>query len=154
MPLYNVYLYREVRLCFYDIEADTAEAAAVLVRDKYTDDADDIEGCTGQEFSAEIVAAGDPADNHTVTLRFEPDELPNIPWHLLTPGRQFGRVFAGLLKACIEVRDTLAARQDPDEQDTHLIATVNAPIAQVEAIGHVDPPVTDLSQLLTERSSS
>ena len=43
MTTYIVHLYREMRLTFEPVEADTPEAAAAIARDRLTEDADDIE---------------------------------------------------------------------------------------------------------------
>ena len=50
MNHYIVHLYREMRLTFADIEADTPEAAAAFARDKATGDADDIETAMARIF--------------------------------------------------------------------------------------------------------
>ena len=42
MTIYNVHLYREMRLTFEAIEADTPDAATAIARDKPSSDADDI----------------------------------------------------------------------------------------------------------------
>src|SRR5262245_50695858 len=49
---YNVHIYREMRLVFGGIEADTHEAAASIARDKPTEHADDIADCDGDTFYA------------------------------------------------------------------------------------------------------
>ena len=45
--IYNVHIYREMRLKFDGIEATTPEAAAEIARDKPTDQADEIDDCEG-----------------------------------------------------------------------------------------------------------
>jgi hypothetical protein len=40
MTIFNVHIYREMRLVFSGIEADTHEAAAAVARDRATDDAE------------------------------------------------------------------------------------------------------------------
>src|SRR5262249_35138852 len=59
VTLYNVHLYREMRLKFERIEADTPEAAAAIARDKLTTDADNIDDCEGETFSALVDVIGD-----------------------------------------------------------------------------------------------
>ncbi len=54
-----MHIYREMRLIFADIEADTPEAAAAIARDKPTGDADDIEDCEGEKLTALVDVAGD-----------------------------------------------------------------------------------------------
>ena len=59
MTKYIVHLYREMRLSYADIEADTPEAAAAIARDQPTGDADDIEDCEGENLAALVDMAGD-----------------------------------------------------------------------------------------------
>ena len=59
MTLYNVHIYREMKLRFDGIEALTPEAAANIARDGLTEDADDIEPCDGETFAALVDVAGD-----------------------------------------------------------------------------------------------
>lgn len=59
MTIYNVHIIREMRLKFEGIEADTPEAAAVIARDKPTSEADDINDCEGESFSAVVDVEGD-----------------------------------------------------------------------------------------------
>ena len=71
MTQYIVHLYREMRLTFADIEADTPEAAAAFARDKATSEADDLEDCEGENLSALVDLAGDEEYRHSVTIDFE-----------------------------------------------------------------------------------
>jgi hypothetical protein len=75
MTHYIVHLYREMRLSFADIEADTPEAAAALAREKPTGEADDIEDCNGEESSALVDLAGDEDYRHSVTIDFEGERI-------------------------------------------------------------------------------
>lgn len=71
MPKFNVHLYREMKLWFPGIEADTTEAAAAIAREKPTADADDIEDCNGEDLAALIDVAGDEDYSQSVTIDFE-----------------------------------------------------------------------------------
>lgn len=71
MTKYNVHLYREMRLLFQGIEADTPDAAAALAREKPTRDADDIEDCNGEDLGALIDVAGDADYEQSVTIDFD-----------------------------------------------------------------------------------
>jgi hypothetical protein len=71
MTTYIVHIYREMRLSFTDIEADTPAAAAVIARGKPTGDADDIDDCDGEDLSALVDLAGDEEYEHSVTIDFE-----------------------------------------------------------------------------------
>src|SRR5262249_55576332 len=71
MTIYNVHIYREMRITFGGIEADTPEAAAEIARGKPTGHADDIEDCDGQDLGALVDVAGDEDYEHSVTIDFE-----------------------------------------------------------------------------------
>ena len=70
MPKFNVHLYREMKLLFSGVEADTPEAAAAIAREKPTADADDIEDCNGEDLAALIDVAGDDY-SQSLTIDFE-----------------------------------------------------------------------------------
>jgi hypothetical protein len=75
MTLYNVHLYREMRLFYPGIEAATPEEAAAIAADKPTGDAAYTEDCDGENLAALIDVAGDEQFEHSVTLDFEPERL-------------------------------------------------------------------------------
>ena len=59
MPDFTVHLYREMRLQFNSVTADTAQQAAEIASGKATSEADGIEDCEGRDFSALVDAPGD-----------------------------------------------------------------------------------------------
>jgi hypothetical protein len=69
--LYNVHLYREMRLLFERIEAGTPEEAAGIARDRATADADDIDDCDGETFAALVDVVGDRDYEHSQCIDFE-----------------------------------------------------------------------------------
>jgi hypothetical protein len=71
MATYNVHIYREMRLVFGGIEADTPEAAAAIARDKPDDDADSINECNGDTLGALVDEAGDEEYERSVMIDFE-----------------------------------------------------------------------------------
>ncbi|MHC5538738.1 hypothetical protein ACYOEI_10990 [Singulisphaera rosea] len=75
MTLYHVHLYREMRLTFEGIEAETAQAAAAIAHDKPTDEAVAIEDCDGENLAAEITPAGDEMPDQPVTIDFAAERL-------------------------------------------------------------------------------
>jgi hypothetical protein len=77
MTKFIVHLYREMRLSYTDIEADTPEAAAAIAAGKPTDDADTIEDCEGQNLAALVDTAGDDDYSQSVTIDFEPERIRN-----------------------------------------------------------------------------
>jgi hypothetical protein len=75
--LYHVHIYREMRLYFPGIEADSPEHAARIAREKPTHDAEYTEDCDGQNLSALVDVAGDSVFEHSVTIDFGSD--PALP---------------------------------------------------------------------------
>jgi len=73
MTIYNVHIYREMRLVFGGIEAGSPEAAAAIARDKLTSDADSIDDCDGETFAALVDVAGDEEYEQSRTIDFEPE---------------------------------------------------------------------------------
>ena len=71
MKTYNVHLFREMRLTYPGIEAESPEAAASIARGKSADEADAIEDCDGEDFAALVDVAGDEDFRHSVTIDFE-----------------------------------------------------------------------------------
>ena len=73
MTTYNIHIYREIRLVFSGIEADTLEAAAAIARDKPTEHADDIADCDGETFYACVDVQGDEEYLQSRWIDFEPE---------------------------------------------------------------------------------
>jgi len=68
--IYNVHIYREMRLMFDGIEARTPEAAAEIARDKPTGEADEIDDCDGVTLAALVDEAGDDDYERSATIDF------------------------------------------------------------------------------------
>ena len=83
MTIYNVHIYREMRLHYPGITADTPEQAARVAADRPTPDAETIEDCDGDNLAALIDVAGDDEFTRSVTLDFEPERLRKIAPELL-----------------------------------------------------------------------
>lgn len=83
MTLYNVHLYREMRLHFPGITADTPEQAARFAADKPTAEAEYTEDCEGDNLAALIDVAGDDEFTQSVTIDFEPERLRKAAPELL-----------------------------------------------------------------------
>jgi hypothetical protein len=83
MTKYDVHIYREIKLRFDGIEADSMEAAADKARQAATADADDIDECDGQTFCALVDVAGDEQYHHSRFIDFEPQRLLDAAPHLL-----------------------------------------------------------------------
>ena len=87
MTTYNVHIYREMRLVYESITADTPEAAAAIARDKPTDDAVEIDDCEGETFSALVDVAGDEEYEHSRLIDFEEERLRKAARPLLAACR-------------------------------------------------------------------
>ena len=83
MTIYNVQLYREMRLRFGGIEADSPEAAAEAARRLTLRDADDLDECDGADFAALVDVAGDEGFHRSVTVEFEGEGLRKAAPELL-----------------------------------------------------------------------
>jgi hypothetical protein len=75
MTLYNVHIYREMRLYFPGIEATTPEEAAAIAGDKPTGDAGYAEDCDSENLAALIDLVGDEEFKKSVTIDFEAERL-------------------------------------------------------------------------------
>jgi hypothetical protein len=78
MTLYNVHIYREMKLRFDRIEAESPEAAANIARYELTEDADDIEPCDGDTFSALVDVADDEDFTQSQIIDFIHPEKPIV----------------------------------------------------------------------------
>ena len=75
MPKYNVHLYREMRLYYPGIEAESPAQAAAIVARKETHDAEEIESCEGENLGALVDLVGDHEFERSVIIDFEPERL-------------------------------------------------------------------------------
>ncbi len=75
MTIFNVHIYREMKLRFDRIEAETPEAAAAIARDKLTSDADSIDDCDGETFAALVDVQGDEDFGQSRIVDFEGERL-------------------------------------------------------------------------------
>lgn len=73
MTTYIVHIYREMRLSYTGIEADTPEAAAAIASGKPTDAADNIDDCEGENLAALVDVAGDEEYEQSRLIDFEPE---------------------------------------------------------------------------------
>ena len=70
MPIYNVHLYRELRLYYPGIEAETPEAAANTAWGNSTESAATIEDCDGANIAALVDLQGDDDFLHSEIIDF------------------------------------------------------------------------------------
>jgi hypothetical protein len=83
MTLYNVHIYREMRLKFDGIEAPTPEEAAQAAGELSLKVADDFDECDGETFTALMDVIGDENYQHSVTIDFEPERRRKATAQLL-----------------------------------------------------------------------
>jgi hypothetical protein len=84
MPTYNVHIYREMRLVYGGLEADSREAAAAIAHDKPTDQADSIDDCDGETIAALVDVAGDEQYAQSRIIDFEPERQRRAARNLLS----------------------------------------------------------------------
>ena len=83
MTLYNVHIYREMRLFFPTVQARTPEEAAVKARDFGTADADEITSCDGETLAALVDVVGDDQYEQSVMIDFETERFRKAAPELL-----------------------------------------------------------------------
>jgi hypothetical protein len=83
MTIYNVHVYREMRIKFDGIEAPTPEAAAAIAAGKPTDEAADIADCEGENLAALVDVVGDEEYEQSRAIDFEPERLRKAASRLL-----------------------------------------------------------------------
>jgi hypothetical protein len=134
---YNVSVFRELRLAFGGIEADSPEAAAAIARDKPTDQADSIDDeCDGENLAALVDVAGDEEHRQTRAIDFEPE-------------RQ--RKAAPRLRSALEFAlEFLTANDDGEDDVRSRIAAAEAALADADAAGIAPaaPPATKTYSVL------
>lgn len=72
---FNVHIYREMRLRFDGIEADSPEQAAEKARDMHFDDAQDWSDCEGDTLAALVDVVGDEDYSKSIVIDFEPGRM-------------------------------------------------------------------------------
>jgi hypothetical protein len=114
MTLYNVHLYREVRLFFQGIEANTAEEAAAKAAHLDTADADFIASCNRANLAAHVALAGEDFST-AVSIHFE---------------RSLRQASPDLLAALQYALEYLKANDDGEDDIAARIAAAEAAIAK------------------------
>jgi hypothetical protein len=83
MSLYNVHIFREMRLYFPGIEAENPQAAAAIASKRESGEAEDIEDCDGEDFGALVDIVGDEDFANSQLIDFEPKRLTDVAQRLL-----------------------------------------------------------------------
>jgi hypothetical protein len=107
MTKFNVHLYREMRLYFPGIEADSHEAAAEIVSRKPTGDADDIVDCEGENLAALVDVQDDEEYEHSRVIDFEAERQ-----------RQAAPKLLAALKAVAELRRKWRSQDEAETIDS------------------------------------
>ena len=90
MTVYNVHLYREMRLLFLDIEAESPEEAAEACRELPDEAAcGPAEPCQGEAFAALVDVQGDSDYVQSVTIDFEAERIRKAAPKLLATLEHF-----------------------------------------------------------------
>jgi hypothetical protein len=133
MTQYIVHIYREMRLTFADIEANTPEAAAALARDKTTDQSDNIEDCNGDDLSALVDVAGDEDYSQSVTVDFE--------------GERHRKAAAKLLVALQMASNYMSDDLDEgDATEMRVFGVIRTAISEAEALGVSPLPTSEAAE--------
>ena len=151
MTTYNVHIYREMRITFGSIEADTPDAAAAMAHTKPTGDADDIDDCDGEDFAALVDVAGDEEYEQSRVIDFEPERHRKLAPKLLAS-------LEAILPYAENEAYSLEKHKDSPEAETEAdraweaIDSARAAIAEAKAAGITPAPAElDIHALLASR---
>jgi CTP:molybdopterin cytidylyltransferase MocA len=129
MTTYNAHIYREMRLVFAGIEADTAEIAAAIARDKPTGDADEIDDCDGESFSALVDEVGDEQYERSVMIDFESERQ-----------RKSARKLLAALESLADQADEDCPAEHRSRHFRDALEEARAAMAEAKAAGIVSGP--------------
>lgn len=142
MTLYNVHIYREMRLRFDGIEAESPDAAADEARGRPLSEADDFDECDGEDFAALVDVAGDEDFTRSVTVEFEGERSRKAVRMLLSACRMVvdrwerGDV-AEAARACAEAVSEAAPVTSPPEPAPSLVEALEY-VRAVLHLRHID----------------
>jgi hypothetical protein len=122
MTIFNVHIYREMRIVFEDIEADSHEAAAAIARDRPTSDAIDDIDCEGESLSALVDVAGDEEYTQSRYIDFEGERQRKAAPKLLAACRMVVERWergdlAEAARACSAAIDDVDTPMQPADRD-------------------------------------
>lgn len=119
MPKYNVHLFREMRLYFPGIEAESQAEAARIAAETDSCEAEEVEDCNGADLGAMVDVVGDRDFSRSALIDFEPARMAKLAPEL-----------AAALKTVVEME------HDRDEEsrnfDEERLQHFSALIAQAE----------------------
>ena len=150
MTIYNVHIYREMRLTFDGIEADTPQAAAFLAAEKPTGDADDIEDCDGETSSGLVDVSGDKEYEQSRVIDFEPERHRKAAQKLLASLKSLLPYAENEAYSLDKHKDSPEAQAEA-ERAWKAITAAQAVIAEADAAGIPPAPGDiDIHALLAE----
>jgi hypothetical protein len=145
MAQYTVHIFREMRVSFAGIEADTPEAAAAIAHDMTTDQADDIEECNGDDLSALVDIAGDEDYSQSVMIDFEPERIRKAASKLLVALEEIIGYAENEAYSLENLKDSPEAEAEA-ERAWKAVESAQAVIVQAKAVGVIPLPAeTDAS---------
>jgi hypothetical protein len=130
MTTYNVHIYREMRLTYIDIKADTPEAAAAIASDKPTDAADNIDDCEGENLAAVVDVAGDEDYSQSVTIDFKVEQ----------PRKATGELHAALTWLLDDLADAGEACNPETGEDYDSVAFARAALGKANSASITPAP--------------
>jgi hypothetical protein len=134
MTQYIVHLYREMRIDFGGIEAETPEAAAEIASGKPTGDADAIEDCDGENLTALVDVAGDEDFHQSVTIEFETERQRKAAPKLLSALKSILTYAENEAYALEKLKDSPEAEAEADRA-WNAVESAQAVIAEAEVVG-------------------
>jgi hypothetical protein len=150
MTNYNVHLYREMRIAFGGIEAESPETAATHAAGMPTGDADDIADCEGEDFAALVDVAGDEDFGQSATIDFASERQRKAASQLLA-------ALEAILPYAESEAHSLDKLKDSQEAEAEAlrawraIADAQAAITAANDAAIAPPPEIDIHVVLAER---
>jgi hypothetical protein len=149
--IFNVHIYREMRLVFSGIEADTHESAAAIARDKPTEDADSIDDCEGESLAALVDVQGDEEYAQSRTIDFEGERERRAATALLTSLEAVLPYAENEARSLDAIKDCSVAEEEADKA-WKAINKADVAIDQAKAAGlKPDPAEVDVRAILVAR---
>jgi hypothetical protein len=151
MRKYNVHIYREMRLVYQGIEADSPQAAAAIAREKPTGDADEIDDCEGETLSALVDVAGDTEYEQSEMIDFEGERVRKAAPALMTALESIVDYAENEASSLESLKDSPEAEAEA-ERAWRTVEAARATIAQAKASGIAATPGSiDIHALLAGR---
>jgi hypothetical protein len=121
MTLYTVHLYREMKLFFPGIEAETHDAAAEFARQQPTDKAHRIEDCDGHDHAALVDVDVDGDEDHSLT------RLIDFP-------TSDGPLYQAITNLISDTNDLIAAIEGTTDQFEPEVARLKEAVTRAEKV--------------------